>query len=119
MQTNTTVVLDLANLPPNTTSDLYGPVNLGNSIKCAITAQAYFRENASENVRTLIVSSWDDSDYDTEPYAQFDIPVQSNQTVRTTYAILPDPKYIKAQVINLDSNVTADNVRVIVTYTEP
>jgi len=119
MQTNTTIILNIANLAPNTTSDLYGPVNLGNSIKCAVTAQAYFRSNASENVRTLIMSSWDNANYDTEPYAQFDIPVQGNQTVRTTYAILPDPKYIKAQVINLDPNVTAESVRVIVTYTEP
>ena len=119
MQTNTTIVLDLASLNPNTTSDSYGPVNLGNSIKCAITAQVYFRGNASENVRTLILSSWDDTNYDTEPYAQFDVPVAGNQTVRTTYAILPDPKYIKARVVNLDSNVTADSVKVIITYTEP
>jgi len=119
MISNTTVILDIPHLNPNTTSDLQGPVSLENSIKCAITGQAYFRENASENVRVLIMSSPDNANYDTEPYAQFDIPVQGNQTVRTTYAVLPDPKYIKAQVINLDSNVTADNVRVIVTYTEP
>ena len=119
MQTNTNVILEIEHLPPNSTSDLYGPVELSNSIKCAITAQAYFRENASENVRTLILSSWDDANYDTEPYAQFDIPVQSNQTVRTTYAVLPDPKYIKARVVNLDPNVTADYVKVVVTYTEP
>ena len=119
MQTNTTVVLDLANLPPNATSDLYGPVNLGNSIKCAITGEAFFNQSAVDNVRTMILSSWDDSSYDTEPYAQFDIPCNPNQTVRTTYAVLPDPKYIKAQVVNLDSNYTAESVRVIVTYTEP
>ncbi len=118
MQTNTTVVLDLAYLNPNTTSDLYGPVNLGNSIKCAITGQAFFNESAVDNVRTIILSSHDDSDYDTEPYAQFDIPCNPNQTVRTTYAVLPDPKYIKAQVVNLDSNYTAESVKVIVTYTE-
>jgi len=119
MQTNTNTILEIEHLNPNSTSDLYGPVELSNSIKCAITAQAYFRENASENVRTLILSSWDNANYDTEPYAQFDIPVQGNQTVRTTYAVLPDPKYIKARVVNLDPNETADYVKVVVTYTEP
>ena len=116
---NTTVILNIAHLNPNTTSDLQGPVSLENSIKCAITGEAYFRENASENVRVLIMSSADNINYDTEPYAQFDIPCNPNQTVRTTYAVLPDPKYIKAQVVNLDSNHTAESVKVIVTYTEP
>jgi len=119
MNTQVATLLDLAHLNPNTTSDLGSSVNLGNAIKCAITSQAYFRENASENVRILIMSSADDSDYDTEPYAQWDIPVNGNHTVRTTYAVLPDPKYIKAQAINLDPNVTADSIKVIATYTEP
>lgn len=119
MISNVTTVLSIEHLNPNATSDLYGPVSLENSIKCAITGQAYFRENASENVRIVIMSSPDDGDYDTEPYAQFDVPVAGNQTVRTTYAVLPDPKYIKARAINLDSNVTADSIKVIVTYTEP
>ena len=119
MNTQTATLLDLAHLNPNTTSALGSSVNLGNAIKCAITSQAYFRENASENVRILIMSSWDDVNYDTEPYAQWDIPVQGNQTVRTTYAVLPDPKFIKAQAINLDQNTTVDNIKVIVTYTEP
>ena len=119
MISNVTTILSIDHLYPNATSDLYGPVSLESSIKCAITAQAFFRENASENVRVIIASSPDDSDYDTEPYAQFDIPVSGNQTVRTTYAVLPDPKYIKARVINLDPNVTADYAKVIVTYTEP
>ncbi len=119
MQTNITTILEIAHLNPNTTSDLYGPANLGNAVKCAVTAQAFFRENASHNIRAIIVSSPNNSEYDTEPYAQFDIPVASNQTVRTTYAILPDPKYIKARVVNLDANMTADYVKLIVTYTEP
>jgi len=33
--------------------------------------------------------------------------------------VLPDPKYIKTRAINLDPNITADSVKVIVTYTEP
>jgi len=119
MISNVTTILNIEHLNPNTTSDLLGPVSLENSIKCAITGQAYYRENASENVRILILSSPDDSDYDTEAYAQFDIPVAGNQTVRTTFAILPDPKYIKTRAINLDPNVTADSIKVIVTYTEP
>ena len=119
MISNVTTILSIEHLNPNATSDLLGPVNLENSIKCAITGQAYFRENASENVRIVILSSPDDDNYDTEAYAQFDVPVAGNQTVRTTYAVLPDPKYIKARAINLDPNITADNVKVIVTYTEP
>jgi len=119
MISNTTTILNVEHLNPNTTSDLFGPVSLENSIKCAITGQAYFRENASENVRIIILSSPDDDSYDTEAYAQFDIPVAGNQTVRTTHAVLPDPKYIKARAVNLDPNITADSIRVIVTYTEP
>jgi len=119
MISNVTTILSIEHLNPNATSDLLGPVNLENSIKCAITGQAYFRENASENVRIVILSSPDDGNYDTEAYAQFDVPVAGNQTVRTTYAVLPDPKYIKARAINLDPNITADSIEVIVTYTEP
>jgi len=119
MISNVTTILNIEHLNPNTTSDLYGPVSLESSIKCAITGQAYFRANASQNIRTIIVSSPDNSDYDTEAYAQFDIPVAGNQTVRITHAVLPDPKYIKARVVNLDPNETADYVKVIVTYTEP
>jgi len=119
MISNVTTVLNIEHLNPNATSDLYGPVSLESSLKCAITGQAYFRENASENVRIQIMSSPDDGDYDTEPYAQFDVPVAGNQTVRITYAVLPDPKYIKARAINLDPNITADSIKVIVTYTEP
>ncbi len=119
MLAKTNTILEIEHLNPNSTSDLYGPVKLESAIKCAVTAQAFFRENASHNIRAIIVSSPNNSEYDTEPYAQFDIPVASNQTVRTTYAILPDPKYIKARVINLDANMTADYVKLIVTYTEP
>ena len=119
MISNVVTILNIEHLNPNATSDLSTSVSLQNSIKCAITGEAFFRENASENVRAMILSSPDDTNYDTEPYAQFDIPVAGNQTVRTTYAVLPDPKYIKARVINLDPNVTADSVKIIVTYTEP
>jgi len=119
MISNVTTVLSIAHLNPNATSDLYGPVSLESSIKCAVTGQAYFREYASKNVRIVIISSPDNGDYDTEPYAQFDVPVAGNQTVRITYAVLPDPKYIKTRAINLDPNITADSVKVIVTYTEP
>jgi len=117
MNINVTTILDVDSLGPGEETDLRGPVNLVNSVKCTVTAECSFR-NAEDNARVQLFSSYNNVSYDTEPIAQWDIPVNKSATVRTTIALLPDFRYVKARFQNLDSNETIDNCKVIVTYTE-
>ncbi len=118
MITNSTILLSVDYLPPNSTSSLSGSLDLSDVLKCGVQGQAFFRENASSNVRINIYGSMGYG-FDTEPYAAFDIPVHGNQTVLLSVSLIPDPYYIKVQAINLDSNQTAESVQVRVAYSSP
>jgi len=118
MNINVTAILDVASLGPNEETALEGPVNLKDAVKCTVTAECSFR-NAADNARVQLFSSYNNASYDTEPIAQWDIPVNKSQTVRTTVALLPDFYYVKAKFQNLDTNETLDNCKVIVVYAEP
>lgn len=118
MNINVTTILNVDSLGPNEETDLQGPVNLKDSVKCTVTAECSFR-NAEDNARVQLFSSYDNVSYDTEPIAQWDIPVNKSSTVRTTIALLPDFYYVKAKFQNLDNNEPIDNCKVIVVYAEP
>jgi len=118
MNINVTTILDVASLGPNEETSLEGPVNLKDAVKCTVTSECSFR-NAVDNARVQLFSSYNNASYDTEPIAQWDIPVNKSQTVRTTIALLPDFYYVKAKFQNLDTNETLDNCKVIVVYAEP
>ena len=118
MITNSTILLSVDYLAPNSTSDVSGGLDLSDVLKCAIQGQAYFKENTSQGVRIHIYGSMGYG-YDTEPYAAFDIPVHGNKTVSTSISLVPDPHYIQAQAINLDPNQTAESIEVRVAYTSP
>ena len=118
MNINVTTILNVAGLGPNSETALYGPVNLKDAVKCTVTGECSFRNNQS-NARVQLFSSYDNTNYDTEPIAQWDIPVNKSQTVRTTIALLPDFYFVKAKFQNLDANETIDNCKVIITYAAP
>ncbi len=119
MQENTTTLLSVSALGPGETSSLSGYINLRDAIKSHWTGECDFASDGSKNARVLLYSSHDYTNWDTEPVAQWDIPVNAGQLVRISVAIIPDFLYVAAKIKNLDENATITNCKVKVTTVTP
>ena len=56
--------------------------------------------------------------WDITPYAVFDAPSNISKYVRATASIIPDVYSVRCQVINLNTNETAYDCKLIATYSE-
>jgi len=79
----------------------------------AVTLRASFAANAGSGVRCELYSSPDNVNWDTEPYAKFEISYSAPMVVQRTVAVDPAPYYLKARVHNFATGVAVSAVRVI------
>jgi len=95
------------------------PYSLENFIKLAITVEGYYNMSKtweSLGLRAKIFTSPDGSNWDSTPYAEFNAPSNASRYVRATASIIPDPGYLRCEVINQNTNETVYDCRVIITY---
>ena len=83
--------LDLAE---STTIDTTTIINL--AIECTVTYHA----SATLGCTVKLFASYDGTNFDTDPYDQFDMPFTANTTKSQTFAVNPAPKYLKVGVTN-------------------
>jgi hypothetical protein len=55
-----------------------------------------------------VFASYDDTNYDTDPVEQFDLPFLINAARSQTFSIASRARYLKAQIVNTDSGANKD-----------
>ena len=96
-------------------------MSLEDVIKFSITSECEYNMSRTWEgcgLRIKVLSSPDGSNWDTTPFAEFDAPSNLSKFARATVSIIPDPSYIRCQVINQNSNETAYNCRLIIAYSK-
>jgi len=117
---NTTVLLETAALQPSGKIESES-LDLSNVVKLSLTAEAQYNMSVtweSQGLHVSVLSSYDGSNWDITPYAEFNAPSNISKNVRVTVSILPDPAYIKCQIINQNNNETAYNCKLIARYSK-
>lgn len=89
--------LDLAN------STAIGPTDTDTVINLAIECTVTYHASATAGCTVKLFASYDGTNYDSDPYDQFDMPFTANTTKSQTFAVNPAPKYLKVGVTNLDA----------------
>jgi hypothetical protein len=89
--------LDLAN------STAIGPTDTSTLINLAIECTVTYHASATAGCTVKLYASYDGTNYDSDPYDQFDLPFTANTTKSQTFAVNPAPKYLKVGVTNLDT----------------
>lgn len=84
-------------------STAIGPISTDTLINLAIECTVTFASGATNGCTVKIFASYDGSNYDTDPYDQFDMPFAANTTKSQTFAVNPAPKYLKVGVTNNDT----------------
>ncbi len=85
---------------------------VGLAIECKVT----YNGSATKGVRVKLFGSYDDVNYDSDPYDYFDMPFTAGSTISCSFNTIPGPRYIKAQVTNLDTGQSATGIYV---YSHP
>jgi hypothetical protein len=93
-----------------TTIDTAAVLMLG--IECKVTYHA----SATLGVTVKVFASYDDTNYDTYPCDQWDMPFVADTTVSKTVSTLPAGRHLKVQVYNND---TAQDATAIYVYSHP
>jgi len=117
---NTTVLLETAALQPSGKIESEA-LDLSNVVKLSLTAEAQYNMSKtweSGGLHISVYSSYDGTNWDITPYAEFNAPSNHSKTVRATISILPDPAYIKCGIINQNNNETAYNCKLIARYSK-
>lgn len=91
---NASSSLDLAN------STAIGPTDTDTVINLAIECTVTYNASATLGCTVKIYASYDGTNYDTDPYDQFDMPFAANTTKSQTFAVNPAPRYLKVGVTN-------------------
>lgn len=89
--------LDLSN------STAIGPTDTSTLINLAIECTVTYNASATAGCTVKLYASYDGTNYDSDPYDQFDMPFTANTTKSQTFAVNPAPKYLKVGVTNLDT----------------
>jgi len=117
---NTTVLLETPALQPSGKIESEA-LDLSNVVKLSLTAEAQYNMSKTWESRGLhisVYSSYDGTNWDITPYAEFNAPSNLSKTVRATISVLPDPAYIKCGIINQNNNETAYNCKLIARYSK-
>lgn len=79
---------------------------------CAIEVLLTFHASATLGATLKLYGSYDGTNWDTDTYAECSIAYTSGARSQS-FAIVPGPKYLKAQITNLD---TAQSITAITIY---
>lgn len=79
---------------------------------CAIEVLLTFHASATLGATLKVYGSYDGTNWDTDTYAEASIAKTSGARSQS-FAVVPGPKYLKAQVLNLD---TAQSITAITIY---
>ena len=121
MISGSTVLMNGTTINPGGSRLTEIPYSLEDFIKLSLTIEGYYNMSKtweSCGLRVRVLTSYDGSNWDDTPYAEFDSPSNLSKHVRATVSIIPDPAYIRCQVINQNTNETAYDCRVIATYSK-
>jgi len=92
-------------------------LDCSSGVGCTITANLTFNASATAGATLGILSSPDDTNYDTLVLDQVSIPVSAGATVQVTLPVNPSVKYLKAKVSNLDAAYTITAVTIVAVLT--
>lgn len=84
-------------------STAIGPTSTDTLINLAIECTVTYNASATAGCTVKLYASYDGTNYDSDPYDQFDMPFTANTTKSQTFAVNPAPKYLKVGVENLDT----------------
>jgi len=121
MINGSTVLMNATTISPGDSRLTVIPYSLEDFIKLSLTVEGYYNMSKTwENcgLRVKVFSSYDGSNWDITPFAEFDAPSNLSKYARATVSIIPDAGYIRCKVINQNTNETAYDCRVIVTYSK-
>lgn len=90
------------------------PINLSGVKRVALTAQCIYSKAAKKPLRLEVVTSPDGLKFDTKPLYAFEHDLENGQTVRQTFEVNTNVKYLKVLVENPDNQGVSD-VEVIAT----
>jgi len=120
MISNTTILLNSTSINPGSAL-LTASMSMEQVIKLSITGECQYNMSKtweSCGLRVKIHSSPDGSNWDITPYAEFDAPTNLSKYARATVSIIPDPSFIRCQIINQNTNETAYDCKLIVAYSK-
>jgi len=121
MINGTAVLMNATTINPGESRLTAVPYSLEDFIKLSLTAECYYNMSKtwqSCGLRIKVFTSYDGSNWDETPYAEFDAPSNLSKYARATVSIIPDASYIRCEVINQNTNETAYDCRVIATYSK-
>jgi len=75
------------------------------STTLALEVKVTYGSSATLAGTVKVFASYDDTNFDTDPVEQFDLPFTTNTTKSQTFLLTPAPRYMKVQVVN---NETAE-----------
>jgi len=84
-------------------STAIGPTSTDTLINLAIECTVTYNASATSGCTVKLYASYDGTNYDSDPYDQFDMPFTANTTKSQTFAVNPAPKYLKVGVTNNDT----------------
>lgn len=84
-------------------STAIGPTSTDALINLAIECTVTYHASATAGCTVKLFASYDGTNYDSDPYDQFDLPFAAGATKSQTFAVNPAPKYLKVGVTNLDT----------------
>ena len=84
-------------------STAIGPTSTDALINLAIECTVTYNASATLGCTVKLYASYDGTNYDTDPYDQFDMPFTAGATKSQTFALNPAPKYLKVGVTNNDT----------------
>lgn len=82
----------------------------------ALEVKATYGSSATVAGTLKIFASYDDTNFDTDPIEQFDLPFTTNTTKSQSFNITPGPRYLKAQVVNNESSGSNKDMTAIYVY---
>lgn len=63
-----------------------------------------------------VFGSYNDTNYDTNPIEQFDLPFTANTTKSQSFNLQPGPRYLKAQVVNNETSGANKDMTAVTVY---
>ena len=124
MQNGTFVLINATTINPGESLFSNPIFPLGDIVKFSLTIEGRYNMSKtweSNGLRVKVLTAPETTGifpWDITPYAEFDAPSNSSKYVRATASIIPDVYSVRCQVINLNTNETAYDCRLIATYSE-
>jgi len=107
-------LLKLDSLAPGAKSNLLDckTLDLTKASSLALTVRATFASDATGGIEVHVVTSPDDSVYDTQDYFSYSISAEPGKEAQFTQRIDPEPSYLKVVLENLDTTYSVTDLDV-------